>query len=140
FEVRRSLDVRIRVKRQMKAHVVHRLSELLDVEVVNLSNQPQQLAARASLELELDGGGWRPYWFTALNSSRVDEYYGFCQDPIELLPGATASLIGTDRLDGLWEDYARPHPIKLRAVFRPASHHSRSPLYYSNWAAIEVLE
>ena len=58
FEVRRSLDVQVKVKRAMKANVKQRLSELLEVVVLNRTASPQTLAGPrgnpdATLQLQL---------------------------------------------------------------------------------------
>ena len=145
FEVRRMFDVRIKVKRPMKADVKHRLSEILDVEVMNRSSETQHLASAsgypyATVQLELDAefGGWRPSFFTSKTSQDLDYFSGTCRGvPSELQSQATVSLIDPDRLEGTWE-YPKAQTVKLRAAFRPGIGDSRRRRYYSPWVEITV--
>jgi hypothetical protein len=142
FEVFRPLDVRVRVKGPMKANVEHRLSDVLDVTVVNLTPAAVPLSDPSGypsphLAFELDGtlGGWRPSFYDSFG--RKDPFAGSCRNlPTELPTGNEVSLLGADRLDGAWE-YPRPETVRVRASFRPGVR-DKSAVVRSEWVDLRV--
>ncbi len=145
FEVRRSLDVQVKVKRAMKANVKQRLSELLEVVVLNRTASLQTLAgprgnpdATLQLQLQAEFGGWAPHYFQSPTSEHLDPYSGTCYGiPSSLQPESTTSLLGEGRLDGVWE-YPKAQTVKVRAAFRPGIRESHSRVYYSEWVDLQV--
>jgi hypothetical protein len=135
FDVVRPLDVRVRVKRSMKAGEPTRLSELLDVVLVNLSKEPIEcksptLHAEGQIKLYIDAGSRIP----RPEITMEDSTYGVQR---VLNPGDALSLLGPDEfangVDGTWI-CPDPGRIKLRAEYS-AIPTTRSPTYY--WTSSE---
>jgi hypothetical protein len=143
FEVVRPLDVRVRVKRSMKANVEYLLSDILDMTAVNLTSGAVPFAdplgyptPRVSFELDATTGGWPPSFYE-WPSGRRSPFAGSCRNlPAELAAGSEVPLLGTDRLDGTWIN-PRPGTVRVRAVFRPGVRDSRAAIM-SEWVEVKV--
>lgn len=141
FEVIRPVDLEIRVKSPMKAGVKHRLSDILEVDVINRSSIARELAhpsgypwPRLHIDLEGDFGGWRPRF----EESPGDDWPSCKNLPILLPPGSKAALIGVKQLDGSWE-YPRADKVKVRACFM-VGERGGPPVVMSDWVEIRVVE
>lgn len=140
FDVIRPLDVRVKAKRALKADVETRLSDLIEITLVNQSSEPiacssPTLHADARLQLEIEGefGGWRP------NLSEQRSPYGIRG---KLKPGEAAPLLGSGEfangLDGTWE-YPKEGKVKLRAAFMPTTWEGNgSSRILSEWVEVPV--
>jgi hypothetical protein len=140
FIVVRPLDVRIRVKRPLKVGQNTRLSDLLDVSLVNQSREQVEcssptLSADARVDIEIEGefGGWRP------SLTRQSATYGKTRT---LNPGEEVPLLGpgefANGMDGTWE-YPVKGRVMLRAVYLPTTW-KPGPSIRSEWVEIRVEE
>ena len=138
FDVVRPLDVRVKVKRALKVDHKTRLSDLIEVVLVNQSQEtiqcvPPTLYAEARLHLEIRGtfGGWRP----AISDERTAN--GVCRD---LKPGKSIALLGVgdfaNGLDGYWE-YPVEDTVKLRAVYTTTTWKPGASIQ-SDWVEVAV--
>ena len=118
FDVVRPLDVRVKVKKALRANKETRLPDLIEVVLVNQSPEPVECsspisAASLHFRIDIDGqyGGWKPI----LSEQGIGQ--GICR---MLKPGDTVSLLGPDKfangLDGTWI-YPAEDIVKVRAVY-----------------------
>lgn len=117
FEVVRPLDVRVTVKRPLKAKQEVRLSDLLVVQLVNRSGEPVEcssptLSGDARLRLEIEARyGWHPELDSRSAGGGVRR---------KLAPGGAVPLLGPGEfpngLDGRWV-YPAPGTVKVRAIY-----------------------
>jgi hypothetical protein len=136
FEVIRPLDVRIRVKRPMKAQVEQRLSDVMDVIVVNLTSGEVPFAGTVVwLDLKGTYAGWRPSYREASGAS--NSFSGWYRKPSATLPaGGEVSLFGPDRVDGTWT-YPVAETIRVRAVIHTQSGQSLAEVR-SEWVEVQI--
>jgi len=136
FEVLRPLDVVLSVKKPLKAKTKTRLSEILDVKLVNRSKggievTAPTLSADARLSFETDGA--------APTLSEQDQPYGKKR---LLNPGDEAAILGdaplANGVDGTWK-CNKPGKVKLRAVYT-ASTWKPGAVIKSEWVEVEVAE
>jgi len=138
FEVLRPLDVVVSVKKPLKANTPTRLSEILDVKLVNRSKGGIHVTAptlsgdaRLTFEIEADGA--------APTLSEQDQPYGKKQ---LLNPGDEAAILGdaplANGIDGTWE-YPNPGKVKLRAVYTTSTW-KPGAVINSEWLEVEVVE
>lgn len=135
FEVLRPLDVVVTVKKPLKARTKTRLSEILDVKLVNRSKggievMAPTLSADARLSFETDGG-------PAPTLSEQDQPYGKRQ---LLNPGDEAAILGdaalSNGVDGTWK-VNKPGKVKLRAVYTTSTWEPAAVIK-SGWVEVEV--
>jgi hypothetical protein len=138
FEVVRPLELKVRVKKALKVKAQTRLSDLLEVTLLNQSSTPQPvtvptLHGDARLEIEIDGqlGGWRPEVSKQLNKEGKQHV---------LKPGQKTSLFGrgplANGLDGSWS-YPIPDTVRLRAIYRRSTWKPASVIK-SSWVEVKV--
>jgi len=138
FEVLRPLDVVVSVKKPLKANTPTRLSEILDVKLVNRSKGGIHVTAptlsgdaRLTFEIEADGA--------APTLSEQDQPYGKKQ---LLNPGDEAAILGdaplANGIDGTWE-YPNPGKVELRAVYTTSTWKPGAAIK-SEWLEVEVVE
>lgn len=138
FEVVRPLDLVLKPKAPLKIKSKTTLSEILDVQLVNRSNKPIEVAsatlsADARLQLEIEGqfGGWAP------NLNKQNTTYGIKKS---LEPGNAVSLLGAgdlaNGLDGDWE-YPVEDTVKIRAIYH-ASTWKPAAIIKSEWVEVKV--
>lgn len=138
FDVVRPLDVRVKVRQALKAHVKARLSDLLEITLVNQSSEPivcssPTLHADARLHLEIEGefGGWRPKLSKQRSTDGIQR---------QLKPGEAVSLLGPDEfangLDGAWV-YPKEGKVRLRAGFMPTTWKGNARIL-SDWVEVRV--
>jgi hypothetical protein len=135
FTVIRPLDVRVKVKRPLRAQQPIRLSELLEITLVNQSMEAIEcssptLHAEARLDLQIRGeyGGWRP------RLSEQRSAYGIRRT---LKAGEALPLLGATEfangLDGTWE-YPEAGKVLLRAAYSTSARAS----IQSDWVEVRV--
>jgi len=137
FDLLRPLDVMVTVKKPLKAKTETRLSEILDVKLVNRSKggihvKAPTLSGDARLTFEADGG-------PAPTLSEQDQPYGKKQ---LLNPGDEAAILGdaalSNGIDGTWE-CPEPGKVKLRAVYHTSTWEPGAVIK-SGWVEVEVVE
>jgi hypothetical protein len=140
FDVVRPLDVRVQVKRALTAGVAVRLSDLIEVTLVNQSREPVECAsptlhadARLGLEIEGEFGGWRP----ALPEQ--GSTYGVRR---VLKPGEAVPLLGrgdfANGLDGTWT-YPQAGTVRLRAAYTTTTWKPGADIK-SDWVEVRVTK
>lgn len=140
FEVVRPLDLQVRVRRPVKVNEVVRLSEVLDVRLVNTGRQPIRCPSPdrgrgTSVCLEIDGGQDR----TAIKLSEQNDPHS----PTRTLQlGESVGLLGpggfSNGIDGAWS-HPRVGRVRLRAVYR--SDYDETAIFLrSEWAEVVVTE
>jgi hypothetical protein len=138
FEVVRPLDLVVRVRRPLKAHVETRLSDLLEVTLINNSDQRVEVSSPtlygdAQLGVEMDGqlGGWAP----RVSEQRTQE--GMRK---VLKPGERVPVLGkgefANGLDGSWE-YPQAETVRVRAVYRTSTWKAGAVIR-SRWVTVRV--
>lgn len=138
FDVVRPLDVRVGVKRALKVKQKTRLSDLLEVTLVNQSQAPVECSsptlsanARLSIEIKAEFGGWHP------SLTQQATTYGVTRT---VKPGESVPLLGVSEfangLDGMWE-YPVTGRVLARAVYTPTSW-KYSPPVASEWVEVQV--
>ncbi len=146
FDVVRPLDVRVKVKRVLKVHQKVRLSDLIEVVLVNQSRGPVECSSptRYDAHLGFDIRGQFRGWGLTLNDGRSSPSGGGGPAPgprRALRPGEAVSLLGpgefVNGLDGTWE-YPVEDTVRLRAVYStPTSDEERASIR-SEWVEIRV--
>jgi hypothetical protein len=141
FDVIRPLDIRVKVKWALKAKVETRLSDLVEVVLVNQSADPvtcssPTLHAGTPLRLEIDGeyGGWPP----TLTEERST--YGVRR---QVKPGESVPLLGpgefANGMDGTWT-YPKEGKVRLRAVFLVPLEPWHWARIQSEWVEVRVIK
>lgn len=139
FDVVRPLDVRVKAKRALKVMQETRLSDLIEVVLVNQSPDPIRcssptLAADARLELEIDGlmPGWQPFLSEEGSTSGIHRM---------IKPGQAITILGpgefANGLDGTWE-YPVEDTVKLRAVYTTSTWKPGGARIQSDWVDLKV--
>ena len=140
LELQRPLDITVTVKSPMKANSNTRLSDILDIHLVNQSASPIEvssptLSGDARLQLQIRGkySGWIPLLHdqnTTYGTKKI------------LTPGEKVAALGpgefSNGLDGWWE-YPVPDTVELRAVYH-CSTWKPSPIVISPWVSVPVNE
>ena len=141
FDVVRPLGIRVKVRMPLKVHAQTRLSDLLEITLVNQSKAPiacssPTLHATGRLRLEIEGqfGGWPPH----LTEQRST--YGIKRT---LKPGESEPLLGpgdfANGVDGTWE-YPVEDKVRLRASYSMSAGDGGMliPLIWSDWVEVRV--
>lgn len=133
-EVVRPFEVRLRVKRGVKAHEKLRLSDLFEVDMANPAAAPFALGPvydfdKPQLWFQYDFG--HRSWLPQVESR--DRHPGL----VRLVPaGGSVPLIGPDRFDGDWV-YPWAETLRLRAVYTEGGDNKRVEVK-SEWVEVRV--
>ena len=140
FDVVRPLEVRVRPKRSVRKGVEQRLSDVMEVLLVNQSSEAIQcssptLTADARLVVETDG----QQHVAMPTLSTQHSTYGVKRS---LLPGESVSLLGdgefANGIDGTWQCRS-VGKVRMRAVYITRTW-KRGAAIKSDWVEIDVKE
>jgi hypothetical protein len=116
FSVIRPLDLKIRVKGELKVGVEKTISEVIDITLTNTTDRPIRLISggTAGHSVEMCGGG------PEANNPQLTDYAAQYGRGVELKPGQTLSLLGPGELangaDGKWTG-RKPGKYALRVSY-----------------------
>jgi hypothetical protein len=137
MEVVRPLDVVVSVKSALKTKTKTKLSDILEIHLVNRSEKlfevkSPTLSADARLVVEIRGKGWSPM----ITQQRTK--YGIKQ---RLRPGERLTMLGegefSNGLDGFWETPWEA-VVKVRAMYYVSTWKPGSPIINSDWIDLTV--
>lgn len=140
FEVVRPLDLRVRVTGRLKAGVAARLSDVLEVTLVNQSTEPAAytpptVGGDTQVGVAVDGPDDGP-------PLRISEHGAGGGRPRTLRPGEAVRFVGPGEsslgFDGRWER-SRAGAVRVAAVYRTATADALIRLE-SEWAEVVVEE
>jgi hypothetical protein len=136
FSVVRPLDIVVTAKAPLPIQTKKRLSEIVDIQLVNRSNRPIEVSPHAT-SAQMSLSGQFPGWAPLLTPRTKTRNHDFTIQPNESVSIFDATKF-EGRFDATWE-YPVPDTVKLRATFH-LNNWKQATVIRSNWADVKAVD